>query len=36
VLVCGTFRVTQVLTQRMARTLEPHQGPRMTEALIEL
>jgi len=34
VLVGGTFLGTVLLTQRLARTLHPHQGPRLSAALI--
>ncbi|OMG63751.1 MFS transporter [Stutzerimonas balearica] len=36
VLVGGTFLGTVLLTQRLARTLHPHQGPRLSAALIAL
>lgn len=35
-LVGGTFLGTVLLTQRLARTLHPHQGPRLSAALIAL
>ena len=34
--VGGTFLGTVLLTQRLARTLHPHQGPRLSAALIAL
>jgi MFS family permease len=36
VLVGGTFLGTVLLTQRLARALHPHQGPRLSAALIAL
>ena len=36
VLVGGTFLGTVLLTQRLARSLHPHQGPRLSAALIAL
>lgn len=36
VLVGGTFLGTVLLTQRLARTLHPHQGPRLSAALVAL
>ncbi|WP_226687531.1 YbfB/YjiJ family MFS transporter [Stutzerimonas stutzeri] len=36
VLVGSTFLGTVLLTQRLARTLHPHQGPRLSAALIAL
>lgn len=36
VLVGGAFLGTVLLTQRLARTLQPHQGPRLSAALIAL
>lgn len=36
VLVGGTFLGTVLLTQRLARALQPHQGPRLSAALIAL
>lgn len=36
VLIGGTFLGTVLLTQRLARTLHPHQGPRLSAALIAL
>ncbi len=36
VLVGGTFLGSVLLTQRLARTLHPHQGPRISAALIAL
>lgn len=36
VLVGGTFTGSVLLTQRLARTLQPHQGPRLSAALIAL
>lgn len=35
-LVGGTFLGTVLLTQRLGRTLQPHQGPRISAALIAL
>jgi len=35
-LVGGTFVGSVLLTQRLARTLQPHQGPRLSAALIAL
>lgn len=35
-LVGGTFMGSVLLTQRLARTLQPHQGPRLSAALIAL
>lgn len=36
ILVGGTFLGTVLLTQRLARALHPHQGPRLSAALIAL
>lgn len=36
VLVGGTFTGSVLLTQRLGRTLQPHQGPRLSAALIAL
>lgn len=36
VLVGGSFMGSVLLTQRLARTLQPHQGPRLSAALIAL
>jgi predicted MFS family arabinose efflux permease len=36
ILVGGTFLGAVLLTQRLARTLHPHQGPRLSAALIAL
>lgn len=36
VLIGGSFVGTVLLTQRVARTLQPHQGPRLSAALIAL
>lgn len=36
VLIGGTFLGTVLLTQRLARALHPHQGPRLSAALIAL
>ena len=36
ILVGGTFLGTVLLTQRLARTLHPHQGPRLSAALVAL
>ena len=35
-LVGGTFLGTVLLTQRLARTLHPHQGPRLSAGLVAL